>query len=145
MSRVTYVNTQSTPEQERLRDLNQVRLILDAEEGLGVNAVAPGVYGFTYSPALQSAPLFATRRFRSFETHKLASGDILIIGFVSEADAAALSSSTSPIEVRLQPEPEEGADSLVTIPYARIAHHRQYAVRTEHGITLQIAPLPSGV
>lgn len=141
MSRVIYENTQSTAAQEGLRATHQVRVITDAEEGTGVNALPAGVYGFTYAPALPNAPIFSVRRFRSFETHKLRDGEVRIIGFVSAGHAKALSSSAADFEIVLQPEPEPGADTLVTIPYPRIRHHRQYAVRTEHGLTLQLAPL----
>ena len=140
MSRVIYANTQATAAQEELRATHQVRLIDGSQEGTGVNVLPPGVYGFTYSPALPNAPLFADRRFRSYEIHKLANGDILIVGFVSTDDARLLEASAGDIEIRVQPEPEAGADVLVMIPYSRILHHRQYAVRTEHGISLQVGP-----
>src|SRR5919198_4598927 len=48
-----------------------------------------GVYGFTYSPALPNAPLFAERRFRCYETHKLADGEVFIVGFTDVVSAAA--------------------------------------------------------
>ena len=60
------------PPRKRLRKAHQVRLVTAAEEGTGVNALPGGVYGFTYSPGLDNAPLFAMRRYRSYETHKLA-------------------------------------------------------------------------
>lgn len=140
MSRVVYANTQATAGQEALRAEHKLRLVTDAEEGMGVDALPPGVYGFTYSPALPNAPLFTDRRFRSFETHKLASGDVRIVGFASAAAAVALN-ATQETEIQLQPEPEPGADVLVIVPYSRIRHHRQYAVRTDHGIALKIGPL----
>ncbi len=71
MSRVIYENTPATAAQETLRQTHKVRLVTAAEEGGGVNALPAGVYGFTYSPALVNAPLFTTRRYRSYETHKL--------------------------------------------------------------------------
>jgi hypothetical protein len=117
MSRVVYSQIASTLEQEQLRTKHQVRVVTDLEEGTGVSALPPGVYGFTYAPALASAPLFVSRRFRSYEIHKLADGE---------------------------PEPEEGAECLVLVPYERIAHHRQYAVHTEHGVKLQVSPAASG-
>jgi hypothetical protein len=139
MSRVIYANTQSTADQESLRAEHKLRLVTEAEEGTGVDALPAGVYGFTYSPALPNAPLFAGRRFRSFETHKLASGEVRIVGFASPEAAAALSAQEE-AEIQLQPEPEPGADVLVIVPYTRIRHHRQYAVRTDHGIALKIGP-----
>lgn len=140
MSRVIYANTTSTPEQEALRAAHQVRLVEDSEEGFGVDALPQGIYGFTYSPALPNAPMFRTRRFRSFETHKRADGEILIVGFVSQAEALACNTSREELQLRLQPEPEPDADVMVMIPYSRIRHHQQYSVRTEHGLTLRIGP-----
>jgi hypothetical protein len=63
MSRVVYANTPSTADQHTLRESGGVRLVTDSEEGAGVNALPDGVYGYTYSPGLPNAPLFATRRF----------------------------------------------------------------------------------
>ena len=114
MSRVVYSDTKATADQETLRVVHQVRLVENAEEGCGVNVLPNGTYGFTYSPGLPNAPLFAVRRYRSFETHKLASGDVFVIGFVTREAAAALSSTLTDVTVQLQPEPEGSADVLVT-------------------------------
>jgi hypothetical protein len=140
MSRVIYANTASTPEQERLRTTHQVRLVTDAEEGTGVDALPNGVYGFTFSPALVNAPLFKTRRFRSYETHKLQNGETILTGFVSAEHAAAMSTSATPTDIVVQPEPEPDADHLALIPYSRIAHHRLFAFHTDHGIKLRVGP-----
>src|SRR5262252_8738895 len=101
MSRVIYANVQSTAEQEALRTASKLRIVAEREEGTGVDALPAGVYGFTYSPALPNAPLFATRRFRSFETHKRADGDVLIVGFASPEGAAALSAEQE-ADIQLQ-------------------------------------------
>src|SRR5262245_15569287 len=139
MSRVVYENTQATVEQEALRAKHQLRLVSEAEEGEGVDALPAGVYGFTYSPALPNSPLFAVRRFRSFETHKRPNGEVLIVAFASPEAAAALASNRD-AEIQIQPEPEPGSEVLVTVPYSSIRHHHQYAVRTEHGVTLKVRP-----
>jgi hypothetical protein len=68
MSRVVYTDLKSTADQEALRMAHQVRLVNSEEEGTGVNGLVGGVYGFTYSPGLVNAPLFAMRRYRSYET-----------------------------------------------------------------------------
>jgi hypothetical protein len=93
-----------------------VRVVSLAEEGTGVNALPAGVYGFTYSPGLPNAPLFAERRFRSYETHKLANGDVYIIGFADVETAAVLMSSSGDQTIQVQPEPDEKANVLVKIP-----------------------------
>jgi len=141
MSRVIYTEFTATPEQDALRQRNQVRLVEVAEEGSGVNTLPDGVYGFTYSPALPNAPLFATRRYRSYETHKTAAGDVFVIGFATADDAGRLSSSIEDVTIRIHPQPEDGCATLVEIPYGRIRHHRQYAAPNQDGFTVTVAPL----
>ena len=138
MSRVTYANTPATAAQETLRVAHAVRVVTAAEEGLGVNALPDGVYGFTYSPALHNAPLFAQRRYRSYETHRVAAGEIFVIGFASAEVAAQLASASGEVTVVIQPEPDEQAPALVEIPYSRIRHHRQYAAPNQHGFTVTV-------
>src|SRR5678816_3183378 len=135
MSRVSYANTPSTVEQETLRTTHKVRIVSPAEEGTGVGAQPAGVYGFTYSPALPNAPLFAERRYRSYETHKVASGEVFVIGFATAEDAGRLAATTADLTLSIQPEPEAGHTTLVMIPYSRIRRHRQYAAPNEHGFT----------
>ena len=138
MSRVSYANTPSTLDQETLRTTHNVRIVSPAEEGTGVNALPGGVYGFTYSPGLPNAPLFAERRFRSYETHKLAGGDVYVIGFADVETAAVLASSSVERTIQVQPEPDESANVLVKIPYPRIRQHRQYAAPNQHGFTVTV-------
>lgn len=141
MSRVIYTDTKATADQETLRTVHRVRLVADAEEGTGVNALPGGVYGFTYSPGLPNAPLFAVRRYRSFETHKLASGEVFIIGFVTREASGQMTASNADVPVQIQPEPEGGADTLVAVPYSRIRHHRQYAAPNQHGFAATLKPV----
>ena len=141
MSRVVYSDTKATVDQETLRTVHRVRLVAEAEEGTGVNALPDGVYGFTYSPGLPNAPLFTVRRYRSFETHKLASGEVFIIGFVTREASGQMTASNSEVLVQLQPEPEGGADTLVAVPYSRILHHRQYAAPNQHGFAVTLKPV----
>jgi hypothetical protein len=138
MSRVSYANTPSTFDQQALRATHEVRLVTPEEEGLGVNALPLGVYGFTYSPALPNAPLFAERRFRSYETHKLADGDIYVIGFADVETAAAIESTAHERAIQIQPEPDGTSNVLVKVPYSRIRQHRQYAAPNQHGFSVTI-------
>jgi hypothetical protein len=137
MSRVAYANTPATVDQEALRSTHGVRVISPAEEGTGVSALPDGVYGFTYSPALPNAPLWAERRYRSYETHKVA-GEIFVIGFADVETAAKLQSAPGEHTVQIQPEPEGSANVLVKIPYSRIRNHRQYAAPNQHGFTVTV-------
>jgi hypothetical protein len=138
MSRVTYANTPATTAQQALRAAHDVRIVSPAEEGMGVNSLPGGVYGFTYSPALANAPLFAERRFRCYETHKLAGGEIFVVGFTDVESAAALEANSGEQTLVIQPEPDATANVLVKVPYSRMRHHRQYAAPNQHGFTVTV-------
>ena len=138
MSRVTYTDMTATGGQEALRVIHRVRLVNEGEEGTGVNALADGVYGFTYSPALPNAPLFAVPRYRSYETHKV-DGDVFVIGFATVEDAARLESALEDVTIAIQPQPEDGCGTLVKIAYSRIRRHRQYAAPNQRGFTVTVA------
>jgi hypothetical protein len=140
MSRVVYTETRDTADQEALRIAHQVRLVASEEEGNSVSALPGGVYGFTYSPGLPGAPLFAVRRYRSYETHKLPSGDVYIIGFAKSDVARTLSTATEEMTLQIHPQPEGDYSTLVTIPYSRIRHHRQYAAPNQDGFTVTVKP-----
>jgi len=137
MSRVVYSEHIASADQESLRAAHGVRLVSGAEEGTGVNGLPQGVYGFTYSPALPNAPLFAVRRFRCYETHKAADGETYLIGFATVETAAQLASAES-ASIVIQPEAEGSANVLVKIPYSRIRRHRQYAAPNEHGFAVTV-------
>src|SRR5262245_30090452 len=139
MSRVVYTRLQTTPEQEALRAAHGVRLVTDGEEGTGLNALPAGLYGFTYSPGLSSAPLFAERRYRRYEIPKLGD-EAFVVGFTTATMARALATAEHEVEVRVQPEPDTDVDTLVTVPYSRIRHHRQYAAPNQDGFTVTVAP-----
>ena len=140
MSRVVYANNADTPDQELLREAHQVRIVSEAEEGTGVNALPGGVYGFTYSPGLTNAPLFAIRRYRTYETHRLPSGDVFVIGFAKPEVARELSTAAQEMTLQIHPAPEGEYQTLVTIPYSRIRQHRQYAAPNQDGFTVTVRP-----
>jgi hypothetical protein len=140
MSRVTYTNTPDSLGQEELRAAHGVRVVAGAEEGTGVDALPAGVYGFTYSPGLPNAPLFATRRFRSYETHKRPDREVLIIAFATADTARQLASATADLNLQVHPEPGPDADTLVAIPYSRIRRHRQYAAPNQDGFSVTVSP-----
>jgi hypothetical protein len=125
---------------EPLRHEHAVRLVTKSEEGSGVNALPGGVYGYTYSPALPNAPLFADPRYRSYETHKLVSGEVYVIGYATAEDAHRIGTAAEDVTVRIHAQPEGEYEALVKIPYARIRRHRQYAAPNQDGFTVTLAP-----
>ena len=81
MGKVTYPNTPGRVDQAEIRAANGVQLVGPTEEGTGVNALPGGMYGYAYSPGLINAPLFSARRYRTYETHKLTSGEVFVIAY----------------------------------------------------------------
>lgn len=124
---------------EALRREHGVRLVDETREGAAAEALPAGTYGFTGSPLLAS-PLFAVRRYRNFEVHCLEAGPA-VIGFVSAADAAKLThGQDETLTIRLYPDAEGDATTIVSISYDRVVQHRQYAVRNADALTLQVHP-----
>lgn len=143
MSRVIYTKIADTADQERLRASHAVRLVADVEEGTGVDKLPGGVYGFTYAPGLPNAPLFGTKRYRSYEIHKLATDETFVVAFADSDTAREIASGAGAAHVRVQPDPQSGAPTLVTIPYSRIRHHRQYAAPNQEGFVVTLAQVHS--
>ena len=109
------VNVSTEQAREALRREHDVRVVAPEEEGLAVRDLPAGVFGFTGSAALAS-PLFASRRYRNFEVHRVASGPAMV-GFVTFADAAKLTTHTNePATIRVFPDAEQDATTIVSIP-----------------------------
>lgn len=131
----------SEPARETLRREHSVRLVAASEEGCAAADLSGGVYGFTSSPALAS-PLFATRQYRNFEVHHQPSGTISLVGFVTPGEARQLTSGQRDVvTLMVFPDVDGDATAIVSLPYDRIAHHRQYSVRNSAAIALQIVPV----
>lgn len=131
----SHVSSESA--RDALRREHNVRLVDASQEGAAAEQLPIGTYGFTGSPLLAS-PLFAVRRYRNFEVHALAAGPA-VIGFVTPADAAKLiHDDEAVVTVRLYPDLEGDASSIVSIPYDRVVQHRQYAIRNADALTLQL-------
>jgi hypothetical protein len=80
------------------------------------------------------------RRYRTFETHKLTSGEVVLIGFTSPETARQFATATEDVTLQLQPDPEPGFDTLTLVPYSRIRSHKQYAAPNQQGFTAVVMP-----
>lgn len=135
---ITTVASSGAEARAALRAEHGVRLIEPAEEGFSIDQLPEGVFGFSYSPAI-AAPLFAAFRYRTYEMHRLAGGEAVIVGFVATADAARLSNATSLVEITLFHDADDQATALVVIPCSRIAHHKQIATPNQASLNLHIS------
>jgi hypothetical protein len=124
----------------RLRKAHGVRPVHVHEEGFAAADLPAGTYGFTGSPGL-AAPLFAEQRYRNFEIHRLDGTEVAIVGFVSARDLALLRDAREVVPVTIYPDAEGEALEIVSIPYSRIAQHRQYSILNAAAMTLRVWPL----
>jgi hypothetical protein len=131
--------TASDVQADALRARNKVRLVEDKEEGLGVDHLPNGVYGFSYAPQ-QGTPLFGQKMFRNFEVHKLADGAVHIVGFVTEKEYTQLSLSNDPIELKLYPDPYEESVKAASVPIDRVTKHAEPSRDNGNFLKLQISP-----
>ena len=68
---------------ERLRQHHQVTLVDASREGHAIEAQPGGTFGFTFAPAV-AAPIFRQHAYRSYEMHRLRSGEAAVVGFKHE-------------------------------------------------------------
>ena len=129
-------------EEERasLRAKHRVRDLTDLEDGTGLHRLPNGVYGFTYAPGPKDTPLFRTFRPHTFEMHKLADGKVLLVGYVSGELATRIQSDREPVEVRLFPGPRGEANTLVSLPFARMIRYREFSTRDGGAFEMSVEP-----
>jgi hypothetical protein len=104
-----------------LRERKGLALIAAEREGAPLATLPDNIYGFTFSPVNESTPLFAKRQFQSFEVHKLTSGIVHLLGFLTEKEAATFFDGKDALECNLFPEPFGDSTRLVEVPLERIA------------------------
>ena len=104
-----------------LRDRKGLTLIAAEREGAPLATLGDNLFGFTFSPVNESTPLFAKRQFQSFEVHKLTSGVVHLLGFLTEKEAATFFDGKEPMDCQLFPEPHGESKRLVEVPLERIA------------------------
>jgi hypothetical protein len=125
---------------ESLRSSQKLRALTASEDGSGINRLPGGVFGFTYSPVENNFPLFNDRDLRSFETHKLADGRVLLLGFLTRDELKPFEESGSETTIHLFPEPKGEATELVRVPLARIVRHAENSARRGTGLELLLGP-----
>ena len=127
-------------ERAALRAKHQVRTLTDLEDGTGLHRLPHGVYGFTYAPGPKDTPLFQTSRPQAFEMHKLADGTVVLVGYVTGELAARIESDRQPLEVRLFPAPRDEANTLVSLPLARLIRYREFSTRDGGALEMHVTP-----
>ena len=124
---------------DAIRSAHQLRPLTEDESGGGVDNLPQGVYGFTYSPALENFPLFKVRDLRCYEGHKLADGSVVLLGFLTAADKQTLETTAEKATIHLFAEPTGDVGELVSIPMSRVLGHVEYSQRGGKGLELSVS------
>jgi hypothetical protein len=122
------------PELEKLRADRGLRPLNKDEEGWNLYDLKGGVFGFTYAPGLKEVPVYSKQHYHGFEVHKLKTGEVHLIGFVSPADKAAVSAPTGTVQTAIfpQPWPDKDATELVSVADTRMQPAKK-AINREDG------------
>ncbi len=123
---------------EALRSEHKLRSVTDEESGTGVDRLAKGVYGFTYSPAVENFPLFKERDLRSYEGHKLSDGSVLLLGFLTAAEKQTADEASGTGTIHLFAEPKDNATELVRIPMKRVKRSVEHSQRGNKGLEIEL-------
>jgi len=134
-----------TPERQALRDRLKLRLVTPEENGMPVDRLPEGVYGFTTSPSSDELPLFTSPVFRCTEIHKPVGGPIHFLGYVSTKEAETFEAGIEPMALELYPEPYEEATVLVSIPDSRVDRRRLPSRDHGNSMKMDIAPKPEAL
>jgi hypothetical protein len=129
-----------TAERIALREKLGLRSVRDEEEGRNIEMQATGIYGYTGAPATEELPLFIKPVYRCTEVHKLASGEVCLLGYVTPKEAQAFEAGTEPIIVQLYPDPVGESNSLISVPVGRIDRRRPPSRDDGNSMMVEIAP-----
>ena len=125
---------------ELFRSRHQVRPLDPGEEGVPVERLPAGVYGFTYAPGFDAVPLFAKKSYHAFEVHRASDGVVHLLGFVTDREMAQLESGQEGLVIRLFPDPWGDSACLVSVPASQV-HAPKRGLPREDGNPLPLTTL----
>jgi hypothetical protein len=130
-------------QRETLRAHHGVRSLKAWEEGFALRHLPAGIFGFTYSPGLEDAPLFRKRKDHAFEVHKTPDGSIFLIAFVSEKTAARLETADRDLHLQVYPSPSGEKCTPVRIPVINVVRYKDYPPKDGSHLEIQFVPSKS--
>ena len=98
---------------EEIRKNHHLRPLSDIEDGITIEKVPSGIYGFSMCTImLRTRPT----SFFSLEIHKHYDETIYYVGFVSNEHAGKFAAHQKHFDITVYPQPWEGASSIIEIP-----------------------------
>jgi len=124
-----------------LRERLGLRVVRSEEEGRHIVNQLNGVYGFTGAPSSEELPIFIKPVFRCFEVQKLASGEVAIVGYVTEKEQMAFDAGVEPIMIHLYPDPHGESAKLISVQLSRVDRRRPPARDDGNPMLVEVAPI----
>lgn len=118
-------------ELEQLRSERQLRPPTKEEEGTSIFHLKDGLFGFTYAPGLKEIPIFAKQHYHGFEIHRLTSGEVHVLGFVTPEEKLKLTGTKETVQAVLFPEPWEKSTELVSLAETRLQPAKKAVTRED--------------
>jgi hypothetical protein len=81
-----------------------------------------------------------TRRYCSYETHKLASGETFVIGYADTDTAERMTSASADVSILTNPEPSSTDAVIVKISCSRIRQHSRVSAPNQDGFAVTLVP-----
>jgi hypothetical protein len=123
----------------RLRRKHQLRPLTEREEGIKIEELPDGIYGFSMCSV---AALRATRgNTFSLEIQKH-DGIIFYVGYASDEDIEKYLTRQKNFHVLTSPHPRKGASSLFDIPVEFVSKCEEHTVGDEHLFDLFVTTIP---
>ncbi len=127
----------------KLRKERSLRNLLDTEDDRPVSQLPNGIYGFVTpwsdphgDPSLSVRPGGTV----TLEVHKLAGGEVHIVGYVNKEAAQQVASDASSGVIELYTRAWEEAPILVSLPVPRIASVQNRRFRNDYVLDIRLLP-----
>lgn len=116
---------------EQLRSERGLRALTSQEEGTDIYHLPNGVFGFTYAPGLKEVPVYSKQHYHGFEIHRLANGEVHVVGYVTPDESTKISSSKEAAQAVVFPEPWEKSTELISLAGSRLQPAKKAVTRED--------------
>ncbi len=135
------IDTEISESRARLRAARNLRTLRDVENDLPLSKLPAGIYGFTTPWSIRHEDMTLSQRSGgtlTLEVHKLMSGEVHLIGYVSQEGALSLEGTGSSNAINLYTRAWEEASTLASVPISRIASADDRGFRDGYVIDIRL-------
>jgi hypothetical protein len=124
-------DTSAAAELEQLRLERKLRPLTKPEEGTDIYHLPNGVFGYTYAPGLKEVPVYSKQHYHGFEIHKLSTGEVHVVGFVTPAEKTQFESAKTAVQAVVFPDRWKESTELISLPDSRLQPAKKAVTRED--------------